>query len=407
MAGTRGIATLRGEQLRGQSIRDFHFDVNNKVSENKIEIKWNEHREILEDTKIDVFVQVNDKAVAGMSQIDVTDDVGTRPVSTSTRVEGVVLSEKVQIRAKGTDSPIGDTDADVVYGLIEEQAGTYTLKFYSTVGKDEQPFTFTVGAGNIDYRFVVRTNLSVIPVDAIVNGGSGFVEGATDAKAYMNLMQLMKDIYGASGTLDNDGSANLATNLVTQVSNEVQSRIEGDKSIRDDFSDTTGASLIGVVTDSNYTGLTVQTVLTNLANRLKGTEKLTDGLASRDKDSVNGYFTSGDYVTAEGRIIDLESKTDSALKEQADRLVRLEIEDEEEVYEATGGEAEYNFTKGEAKPKTVLVAINGGIQAPGINFDYKINAKGNIIGLNFAPDTLKVTSQGADILFIKYKKVLQ
>lgn len=421
MAGTRGIAGFRGEQLRGKIMRDYHFDENNKINENKVDIQWSNHREILEATKIDVRVQANNKPVAGLNKIDVTADVGARAVSTGTSIEGVVLEEKVLIRATGTDSPIGDTDSDVVYGKLVFTASPdggvtpdkYELAFFSIVGGVETAYTFGAGAGNIDYQFVVRTNLSVIPVDAIIKGGAGFVEGATDAKAYMNLIQLMKDVYGASGTLDNDGNANLGTDIVTQIANEVQNRTDADQAIRDDLVSTAageGASLVGVVVDTNYTGITVQAVLSNLAQRLKAQETLNDGIATRDANTANDYFVAGDFGTAEGRINDLEAATDAALKAQDDRLVKLETEDEEEVYEATGGETSYTLVNGVAKPKTVLLFINGGAQAPGINFDYILDGQGRISGFNFAPDTLKGAADNPDgkpdVVFVKYKKVL-
>ena len=409
MAGTRGIAAFRGEQLRARTLRDAHFDTNNKINENKIDLKWADHREILESTKIDVFVQSNDKAVAGLAEIDVTADVGVRPVSTGLTVEGVVLGEKVQVRKVGTDSPIGDSDADVVYGRLTENAGTFTLKFYSIENDVETPFTFAAGVDNVDYRFVVRTNLSVIPVDAIINGGAGFVEGATDAKAYMNLIQLMKDVYGGAGTLDNDGNANLAKSIVTQIADEAKARADADTEIRNDLKSTTateGAALVGVVTNPNYTGITVQAVLTDLASRLKGAEDLTSGLADRDADTANGYFKAGDFGTAEGRIEDLEDKADAAFKAQADRLNKLETEDQEEVFEATGGETEYLLVNGPAKDKSVLLFLNGAVQAPGINFEYKRDVNGKIVGLNFAPETLKVIDGVPDVVFVKYKKIL-
>ncbi|QNR70414.1 hypothetical protein IAQ67_29110 (plasmid) [Paenibacillus peoriae] len=414
MAGTRGIATFRGEQLRAHTLRDAHFDENNKINENKIDFKWDNHREILENTKIDVFVQSNDKAVASLSKIDVTADIGARAVSTGNTVEGVVLSEKAQLRKTGTDSPIGDSDSDVVYGRLEESAGTYTLKFYSIENDVETPFTFAADAGNVDYRFVVRTNLSVIPVNAIIQGGAGFVEGATDAKAYMNLVQLMKDVYGSGGTLDDDGKANLGTNIVKQIADEVKARQAADTEIRNNLASTNtneGAAMVGVVTDPNYTGITVQAVLIDLAGRLKGAENLTAGLADRDAATKNGYFAAGDFGTAEGRIEDLESTADAAFKSQADRLIKLETEDEEEVFEAVGGETEYLLTKGPAKDKTVLLFLNGASQAPGINFVYKRDVNGKIVGFDFAPDTLKVGVDAngnsvPDVIFVKYKKIL-
>lgn len=379
MAGTRGIARFRGEQFNNKIMRNNHFDVNNKISEDYISIDFNSHREILEDTKIDVFVQVNNKDVAGLAELVVTNDVGVRPVSTGIAVEGVVLTEKVQIRATGTDSPIGDEDSDVVYGRLEENAGVFTLKFYSLVGGAEQAYTFDAGAGAVDYRFVVRTNLSVVPVDAIIKGGSGFVEGATDAKAYMNLIQLMKDVYGGSGTLDNDGNANLALSIQGQITKEIQDRTDADDAIVDNLAATTGAGLVGVITDPNYSGLTVQAVLTDLAAKI-----------------AQANTNNGD------RMDDIEQKN----TEQDDRLTKLETQDEEEVFEAVGGETQYMLTNGRAKDKTVRLAINGQLQTPGINFEYIKNASSEITGFNFAPDTLKIVDGVPDVVFVQYKKIL-
>ncbi|MFF2889466.1 hypothetical protein [Paenibacillus sp. NPDC057967] len=364
MAGTRGIARLRGEQFSNKIMRNQHFDEANKISESYIDIDYAAHRDILEDTKIDVFIQVNDQEVAGADHLVVTTDVGVRPVSTATNVEGVVLTEKVQIRLAGTDSPIGDEDSDVVYGRLEESAGAYTLKFYSLVDGVEQPYTFDAGADNIDYRFVVRTNLSVIPVDAIIKSGAGFVEGATDAKAYMNLIQLMKDLYGGSGSLDNDGNANLMTPIVQQIANEVQDRTDADTAIRNDLVSTSaskGAGLVGVITDPNYTGITVQAVLINLASRL---------------------------ADAEGTID------------------RVDAESTREIYEALGGETEYMLKKGVARKDTMYVHINGQLQSPEIHYENIEDGSGNYTGINFAPDTLQVNEGTPDVLDISYKSVL-
>jgi hypothetical protein len=364
MAGTRGIARFRGEQFNDKVMRDQHFDEANKISEKYIAIDYSAHRDILEDTKIDVFVQVNNKTVAGLNQLVVSEDVGAREVSTSGTTEGMVLSEKVSLRLAGTDSPIGDADSDVVYGRLEENSGAYTLKFFSIVNGEEKPYTFAAGASNIDYRFVVRTNLSVIPVDAVIKGGAGFVEGATDVKAYMNLIQIMKDLYGGSGTLDNDGNANLATSIVQQLTNEVTARTNADTAIRNDLAATSagkGASAVGVITDPHYTGITVQAVLLNLASRLSEAEQ---------------------------------------------ELGHVEAEDTREIYEAVGGETSYTLTKGTARQNTLFVYINGQLQAPEIHYENIMDSNGNYTGINFAPDTLKVHEGIPDVVDVSYKKVL-
>lgn len=197
---------------------------------------------------------------------------------------------------------------------------------------------------------MIRTNLSVIPSDAIIQGGSGFVEGATDAKAYMNLIQLMKDVYGPTGTLDNDGNSNLIVSIQDQISQEVQDRQDADQAIRDQLASATGAQLIGVATDSNYSGVTLQLALSNLAKRLKSSEDLMNGINDRDVDSANGYFKAGAFGHAEGRILDLEKAADAVFKALSVKVGTIEAADEEEVFEAVGGETEYTLKK--EKPKT-------------------------------------------------------
>lgn len=414
MAGTRGIARLRGEQLHDKIMRNNHFDEANKIDERYLNIDFHSHREILEDTKIDVFVQKNGINVsAGSNTIEVTADLLTTNIATDTSTEGLVLGAVVQLRKNGTqDFPFIDADGDRVYGKIRQDGSQFYLDFFSEQDGTETPYTF-VDDEVIDYKYIVRTNLSVIPVDAIVSGGGGFVADAVDAKAYMNLLQIMKDLYGASGTLDNDGNANLETSIVDQITQEAQARIDGDNAILNDLASTAaskGASLVGVVADPNYSGVTVQDVLSDLAQRLKAVEigsyQEVQDTHSRDAASPNNLFVSKTFTSLEERLVEIENTVDTRSKGLDDRITKLETDDEEEVYEAVGGETQYMFQNGVAKPKTVLVSINGAIQAPGINFEYLTDDSGNITGLNFAPDTLKVTNGIPDVLLVKYKKVL-
>lgn len=414
MAGTRGIARFRGEQLHDKIMRNNHFDEANKIDERYLNINFRNHREILEDTKIDVFVQKNNANVpAGSNSIEVTADLLTTNIATDTDTEGVVLGVVVQLRKSGTqDFPFIDEDGDKVYGKIRHDAGKFYLDFFSEQGGTETPYTFA-DDNVVDYKYIVRTNLSVIPVDAIVSGGGGFVADAVDAEAYMNLNQIMKDLYGAGGTLDNDGNANLATSVVDQIAQEVQARVDGDTAIRNDLVSTAankGASIVGVVADPNYSGMTVQAVLSDLAQRLKdieiGSSQEVQDTHSRDAASPNNLFVSKTFTSLEERLVEIENTVDTRTKELEDRVAELETDDEEEVYEAVGGETQYMLQNGVAKPKTVFVSINGAVQAPGINFEYLTDGNGNITGLDFAPDTLKVTNGNPDVLLVKYKKVL-
>jgi hypothetical protein len=419
MAGTRGFAQFRGEQLNSKILRDYHFDSANKISEDKVNILWSNHREILTDTKIDVYVQKNNVNIpASASSLDITADVLNATPTTDVTVEGTVVGSIVEMRKDGTaDFPFIDANGDRIYGKVryDGTASKFYVDFYSVINGTETAYTFA-NAQVADYKYVTRTNLGVIPVDAITSGGGGLVADAVDAQAYMNLQQLMVDLYGAGGHLDNDGNANLATSVVDQIANEIQARTDADTAIRNDLASTAaskGASLIGVVADSNYTGVTVQAVLSNLASRLATVEGQTNGLSTRDANTTNGYFTAGDFGTAEGRINNLEQTVDTNLKRiddkdtaQDTRLTNLETEDEEEIYEATGGETSYTLVNGVAKDKTVFLFLNGQALAPGINFAYTRNGSNQINGFNFAPDTLKVTNGVPDVLLVKYKKIL-
>lgn len=231
MAGTRGLAKFKGSQLNGKIMRNSHFDENNKIDEKYLNIDFGSHTDILEAVKVDVFSQINNKEVKGLSELDVTADLAGNPVATDNN-EGVVVGERVDLRVNGTeDTSFIDADGDRVYGKIEYTPSSdgevtsesFKIKFYSRQldaggGEVETAYTFAADSPNLDFRYKLRTNLAALPEDAIVNGGSGFVEGATDATYYMNLKQLAVDLYGISGTLDSDGVANLDKSIVQQLS---------------------------------------------------------------------------------------------------------------------------------------------------------------------------------------------
>lgn len=427
MAGTRGMNTLRGAQLRQKTMRDEHFDVNHKINEDKIDIDWHSHREALEDTKIDVFVQANDNAVAGTGTLDITSIIGGTQVSPDVATEGIVDGAKVELRLTGTeDTPVADVDGDPIYGKMryDDDSASPTpvpkfyVDFYSIVDGSETPFTFAGDAGNVDIVYIQRTNMSVIPVDAIVNGGAGFVEGATDAKAYFNLVQLMKDIYGDTGVLDNDGNANLAMSIQDQINKEITDRTNADTKIRTDLASTDadfGGALVGLVTDANHAGNTVQAAITDIAARVVAIEdqlgsEIAD-LRSRDAASANGYFAErtegngGEFATVEERLVDIETVVDAQAKQLEDRMVKQETEDVREVYEATGGETGYTLVDGIARPNTLYLSINGALQVPGLHYVEVKDGDGNITGVDFTPDTLKVENDVPDNLMVWYKKV--
>jgi hypothetical protein len=426
MAGTRGLAKFGGNQLKPQLMRDYHFDAANKLNEDKVNIQWLNHREVLEATKVDVFVQVNAQPVAGLNSIEITAQLNGKEVASDNQTEGVVTGVKIDLRQAGTeDFPFIDADGDRVYGKIRFENGKYFLDFFSEEAGAETAYTFASDAVNMDFRYILRSNLSVIPVDALIKGGAGFVEGATDANAYMNLNQIMKDLY-VGGSLDNDGNANLAKPIVQQILDEIQAREDGDEEVLNILASTLeseGSSLVGVVADPNYTGANVQAVLASLASRLveletNGGEEI-ENARTRDAATANGVFSerTGEnaFTALEDRFEDIENVVDvqvTALAEKdvllEDRVEKLETEDIQEVYEATGGETGYTLAQGVARPGTFFLAFNGQLQAPGLHYELITNAEGNITGVTFAPDTLTggdaANNIPADWLMVWYKQ---
>lgn len=408
-APTRGLIGFRGEQIRGKSLRDSHFDVNNKINEDKIDIDWLAHTETLAAKKIDVFVQVNGKNASGLDTLDVTTDIGAVPVATSDTVEGVVLEQLVQLRVSGTDdTPIADADGDPVYGKLVFTAGTpdkYELKFYSKVGGVETAYVMPSNT-TVDFKYGLRTNLLNAPVNALVNGGLGFVEGATDAKAYLNIQQLVKDLYGAAGHTDNDGNGNLVDE---GYGKSLYERIQNFISALAATTNGKGASLIGVIADSNYTGATVQDVLADLADRLTYQEQNggaeVEAARGRDAASPNGYFPQQNFTTLEQRLVNAENITDAQLKLQSDAINKINTEDTQEVYETSvGGETTYTFVKGLGKKDSVFLSYNGQVQPPGLSFTEILDAQDKVTGVQLG-SALEVGADGTkDFIHVWYKK---
>lgn len=211
------IAKLRGDQLRAGILRETHFAADAALPESILAINWSNHTEILQAKKVLYKVQLNDLAVGGLSQVDVTSLVTGAAVASTGTDEGIIVSgekNKVTLRDGVTlDTPLKDEHAHIVYGRIVQETSQFIVKFYTDENGTETPYT--MGAGQtIDLFFYKRGNMLNIPEDYAVSAGGNFVEGQTDAVALFDLEQLAKEI---GITLGHDGNRTLSRSLVEEI----------------------------------------------------------------------------------------------------------------------------------------------------------------------------------------------
>lgn len=338
------LAQFKGGQLRPKLMRNEHFDENHKIDEKYLNIDYASHKEALEERKIDVWVQVNDLQMVDLDKVVLGDLGGVQPVGPGSE-EGIVTDKVVEIkRTNKVDEPLNDAQGRKVFGQLEFATGAYTLKMkaYDASGNLVDTSIAETAAPEIDFRYVRKMNLASVPDDVIINGGSGFVQGATDVTAYLNLRQLSLDVYGDADQLTGTGEASLAKDILTQIA-------EVAPAVFTELATSGGAGKVGVTADPNYTGLTVQAVLTELAARV-----------------------AADAVSTK-----------------------------EEVLVASGGETEWDFVKGKAQEGTVLLFVNGAQQTPTIHFNYKKDVDNKITGVTFASGDIALS----DVLFVQYKAI--
>lgn len=143
---------------------------------------WQDAGAVLTDKLMAAWVQVDALDVASVGSKDVTTEVeGAASVDTEQNAPtaaGILTTGttpndaagdahenyKVQIRDATTKEPVNDGADGEVYGVLSENAGTWTLTFYKA---DETAFTFGGGA-SIDFLFAEVFTLSSIPASALL-----------------------------------------------------------------------------------------------------------------------------------------------------------------------------------------------------------------------------------------------
>lgn len=425
------IARLRGEQLREGILRENHFAVDASLPESILNINWANHTEILQDKKVIYKVQLNDLAVGGLSEIDVTNLVTGNPVSSTGIAEGIIIDEpknKVTLRDGATqDTPLKDANANTVYGRMtyDDVNNKFIVKFFvfDTTLATPAEVSYTMPTGQtIDLIFYRRGNMLNIPEDYLITDGGNFVEGQTDAIADFNIKQLAKDL---GITLNNDGNMSLSRSIIDEilvqtrgvtnttirantiidevvtarngkanlnteldairqsVSDEVTNRTAGDQAIRDDLASTAtgkGASLIGIE------DIAAVFTATNVEQALK---ELYDKIVADVQAEANARSTA-------------DSDLDSRLSAIEAEKTKIHVHDRY-VFQAVGGETTVNLPEGKkADTNTLVVTINGLEQAVGINYTEITDVNGFVTGVDFNPDTLVA----GDVVIFKWLNVL-
>jgi len=366
-------ATILGSNIASNTIMDANIASNAAIAHTKLAL---DYAEIFSHKKVVDFVQVNGTAVAsGVTKIDVTGS-GTGQIPNSTpsvgsdsTSEGVITSgekNRVPLRLAGSQDPLvaewevsSVTHRSDVYGRMTYDAGSskYELKFYYLDESGDETAYTTTDAVDIDWQYAKRFNLD--SVSEMFAANEKFVDGVADTSAHLNILQLAKDVYGPSYTLDRDGNANLARNLVDEILVQtrgvinttvrasaiidevitargayasIESRfIAIENSVTDltnDLASTAngsgGATLVGVSADAGLDGSTVEAVLVSIDSRLDTLEN--NGGAEvtatheRDAASTNGLFAVDTFVSLEERLVDIENTTDEKFKTTIDDL---------------------------------------------------------------------------------------
>lgn len=212
------IAKLRGDQLKPGILRDSHIGADAAIDETKLSIDWSKHTETLTAKKLLYKVQLDDIAVGGLTEFDITSLVSGSAVTSNSTDEGILIDapkNKVTLRDGTTqDTPLKDVHAHVVFGrIVENGTGGFKIKFFTDENGVETPYEMAEGQ-TIDAFFYKRGNLLNVPEDYAITDGGSFVEGATDAQAEFDLQQLAKEI---GITLNHDGNMTLSRSVIEEI----------------------------------------------------------------------------------------------------------------------------------------------------------------------------------------------
>lgn len=322
---------LNGKQIRNGVIANAHIATGAAIAESKLDIGWSaRYQAALESKKVLDYVQLNDLAVSeGAASLVIPTGVGAGKISLAYAAtendNGVTNTKMVIVRNHTTGTPIYVSGAEVWAELsytaevLDPQADAfYTITYKTGSFGSGTPVNLPDETPNltaIDIQYPARFNLHSVPEDFAMN--EKFVDGMADVTEIQNLKQLAKDLYGASWSLDNDGTANLATSLADEIttlkadvstSGSVLYMIDTNVfDVLDDTTATSGASMIGIYDNGNYfTATTVEGALQEIMSDLAATTETSGAaLIGVYDDVLDPIFTA---TTVQGILVELEGR---------------------------------------------------------------------------------------------------
>lgn len=211
---------VRGSQIRESVITNLHISENAAIAESKLDIDWASHsNEILSSKLLVDFVQVNEYTIPADSDV-VTLEAGTvsaAPESESGKKGAVIESgkNKVILRKKETGEPIISTDGFEVYAELGHTGDAYTLTLFA----NEVSYVPTEDI-IVDFQFPQRFDL----LDVIETFASNekFVDGASDVSTRLDLTQIIKDAFGLSYDLTQDGEGKRPQSIVAELADQTR-----------------------------------------------------------------------------------------------------------------------------------------------------------------------------------------
>lgn len=328
----------RGSQIKLNSITDEHIQVGTLIHQDKLGIDWEtKGAEILATRLLVDYVQVDGKSVnSGTSSVTVTGQISAVPANDDETKGAVIQSgkNKVVLRDSITGDPFVSVDGTEVYGKLTHNGTDYSINFFAKdLAGAEQAHTF-VESAVIDFQFPQRFDFNTIAENFASN--EKFVDGASDVSARLDLEQIVKDAFGGSYSLDQDGNANRSKTILQEIIDETSGVVNTSVKaniVIDEVVDARGvaASLSGrfatIETNIGTNADDIATVTTEVTNARGTSATLVDEL-SRIETKVDDEVTN--------RVNDVQSVRDAlASVATGEGASLVSIEDAGAVFTAT------------------------------------------------------------------------